>query len=121
MARLSANDHSVSPDLPLGVYKAGAEAGCLLNLRTKGVFIGTDHNTFGWFPNNETPFVNVDWLSLPFVPYDAVEDLSGQIWLGGNGGGLALVDPIRKKIKLFSRQNNNPFCLASNQINYFLS
>lgn len=117
VARLSANDHSVSPDLPLGVYKAGAEAGCLLNLRTKGVFIGTDHNTFGWFPNNETPFVNADWLSLPFVPYDAVEDLSGLIWLGGNGGGLALVDPIRKKIKLFSRQNNNPFCLASNQIN----
>ena len=117
VARLNVNDSAISTDLPFGVYQAGAEAGCLLNLRTKGVFIGTDHNTFGWFPNNEKPFVNADWLSLPFMPYDAVEDLTGLIWLGGNGGGLALVDPIRKKIKLFSRQNNNPFCLASNQIN----
>jgi signal transduction histidine kinase/ligand-binding sensor domain-containing protein len=51
------------------------------------------------------------------VPYDAVEDLSGLIWFGGNGSGLALVDPIRKKIKLFSRQNNNPLSLASDHIN----
>jgi ligand-binding sensor domain-containing protein len=50
--------------------------------------------------------------------YALLEDKKGRIWIGTDGGGVNVYDPVSKKIKKYTQDDNNPATISDNSIQY---
>ncbi|HQT21535.1 MAG: hypothetical protein B7X86_01250 [Sphingobacteriales bacterium 17-39-43] len=95
----------------------------LVNKANTGVWVGTASNGLDYLDLKSRQFKHFkagkgDYTINNNGVYALLEDKKGRIWIGTDGGGVNVYDPLSKKFTKYTHNDNDPATISDNSIQY---
>ncbi|SDM29458.1 Signal transduction histidine kinase [Daejeonella rubra] len=106
-----------------GSLTSNYTAAVLVNRKNTGVWVATSSNGLDYLDIRTGKFKHYKAGKGQFnlntnYTYSLLEDRSGKIWIGTDGGGVNVFDPVKKTFTKYINDKNDPGSIADNSIQY---